>query len=216
MILGPVSWLDCLVYLLLLAPQLILHAGLFPTLSHGLQALPFLRTFINPAASNNFDRFALFLHITRQWPLSFHTYDRVQRMSLTSRAVIKLPLSLVYDRCLLGIVQRGRIPFQPLGWFEDIAIRCIRYAFAQIPPKVGRIFFSKNVSLPLLRFRMLRHGYIRSPIHWNEVKKVRYKSKFRNFILINQFQVGFQGLWIIEDQSREPDIVIYYVHGNIP
>ena len=43
MILGQVSWLDCFVFLIFLAPQLIIHVGFFATLSCGLQALPFLR-----------------------------------------------------------------------------------------------------------------------------------------------------------------------------
>lgn len=43
MILGQVSWLDCLMFLLFLAPQLIYHVGFFRTLDCGLKALPFLR-----------------------------------------------------------------------------------------------------------------------------------------------------------------------------
>jgi len=44
MILGQVSWLDCIVFLIFLAPQLIIQVGFFRTMSCGLQALPFLRT----------------------------------------------------------------------------------------------------------------------------------------------------------------------------
>jgi len=43
MILAQISWLDCLVFLLFLAPQLIFQIGFFRTLSCGLKALPFLR-----------------------------------------------------------------------------------------------------------------------------------------------------------------------------
>jgi hypothetical protein len=43
MILGQVSWLDIFVFLLFLAPQLIIHLGFFPTLFCALKALPFLR-----------------------------------------------------------------------------------------------------------------------------------------------------------------------------
>lgn len=43
MILGPVSYLDCIVFCLFLAPQLILDAGLFETTVVVLEALPFLR-----------------------------------------------------------------------------------------------------------------------------------------------------------------------------
>jgi hypothetical protein len=45
MILGQISWLDCFVFLVFLAPQLIIHVGFFPTLFCGLRALPFLRMF---------------------------------------------------------------------------------------------------------------------------------------------------------------------------
>jgi hypothetical protein len=40
--LGPVSLLDCIVFVIFLAPQLILQAGLFRTVSVALKALPFL------------------------------------------------------------------------------------------------------------------------------------------------------------------------------
>jgi hypothetical protein len=56
--------------------------------------------------------------------------------------------------------------------FQDIVIRFVRYGFANLPAKIGRIFFSKSVSLPFLRYRMLRHGYTSSPIHWQEINWV--------------------------------------------
>lgn len=46
MLLGQVSWLDILVFLLFLAPQLILRVGFLSTLLCGLKALPFLRMFL--------------------------------------------------------------------------------------------------------------------------------------------------------------------------
>jgi len=39
--LGPVSYLDCIVFCLFLAPQLVWKVGLFPTVLCVLQALPF-------------------------------------------------------------------------------------------------------------------------------------------------------------------------------
>lgn len=42
MILGPVSYLDCLVFLIFLTPQLILDVGLFETIKVALSCLPFL------------------------------------------------------------------------------------------------------------------------------------------------------------------------------
>lgn len=47
MILGQISWLDCLVFLLFLAPQLLFHVGFFATLICGLNALPFLRVYFS-------------------------------------------------------------------------------------------------------------------------------------------------------------------------
>lgn len=92
---------------------------------------------------------------------------------LTSFAVVKLPLGVVRDRFIYRIVYRNRVSAgRPASWFEDVVIRCIRYAFAHIPPKLARVFFSKRIALPLLKFRMLRHGYLRSPVHWVEVNKV--------------------------------------------
>jgi acetyl esterase/lipase len=44
---------------------------------------------------------------------------------------------------------------------------------------------------------MVRHGYIRSSVHWHEVKRP-----------------DFTGIWIINDETKEPDIVVYYAHGG--
>ncbi|CZR61619.1 related to hydrolase [Phialocephala subalpina] len=167
MILGQVSWLDCFVFLVFLAPRLIFNVGFFPTLFCGLQALPFLSM---PT---------LFLEL--------YTFPQ---------QIIKLPFTFLYERLLLSPEHQS--PFvQQASWFEDVVIRCVRYAFACIPAEIGRVFFSKYVALPFLRFRMLRHGYFRSPIHWNEAK-----------------QNGFEGIWIIPDPSSKPDVVIYYAHGG--
>ena len=94
-----------------------------------------------------------------------------QSSHLTCISVLKLPLGFIYDHFLISTEHRN--PFvQQASWFEDVVIRCVRYAFAFIPASIGRVFFSKPVSLPFMRFRMLRHGYLRSPIKWREVKKV--------------------------------------------
>lgn len=91
--------------------------------------------------------------------------------SLTWISVLKLPLGFIYDHFIISSGRRN--PFvQQASWFEDVVIRCVRYAFTFIPASIGRVFFSKPVSLPFMRFRMLRHGYLRSPIKWREVKKV--------------------------------------------
>ncbi|TVY83874.1 Monoterpene epsilon-lactone hydrolase [Lachnellula suecica] len=170
MLLGQVSWLDCFVFLVFLAPQLIIHVGFFPTLLCGLRALPFLCKSC-----------------------------RIVYVSIHDESLIKLHFIVLSAAHLADPFQRqNQTPFvQKASWFEDIVIRCVRYAFAYIPANIGRVFFSKPVSLPFLRFRMLRHGYFRSPIHWHEVNGDKFK-----------------GIWIINDKSRKPDIVIYYAHGG--
>lgn len=45
MILGPISYLDCIVFCVFLAPQLLLELGLIETIQIILQVLPFLGTF---------------------------------------------------------------------------------------------------------------------------------------------------------------------------
>jgi len=81
--------------------------------------------------------------------------------------------------------------------FQDIVIRCVRYAFANIPATIGKVFFSKPVALSFFTFRKLRHFLIHTPIHWHEVSTPNLK-----------------GLWIIADASRKPDVAIYYCHGG--
>ncbi|KAF1917413.1 Alpha/Beta hydrolase protein [Ampelomyces quisqualis] len=66
-----------------------------------------------------------------------------------------------------------------------------------MPAFIGRTFFSKAVSLPFLRFRMLRHGFFTSPIRWTEVKRP-----------------NFTGVYIVHDQQMQPDIIVYYCHGG--
>lgn len=152
MILGPVSYLDCVAFCAFLTPQLIIHVGLLETVLVVLQCLPFL--------------------------------------------LLELPFKFIRERYFVGYDKQS--PFvQKASPFEDLVVRCVRYAFANIPPTVGRVFFSKSVVLPFLKFRMLRHGYLRSPIHWHEYKDKRFK-----------------GLWIIKDPMTRPDICIFYSHGG--
>ncbi|KAI0013732.1 alpha/beta-hydrolase [Xylariaceae sp. FL0662B] len=152
MILGPVSYLDCVVFCVFLTPQLLIHVGLFETVVVVLRCLPFL--------------------------------------------LFELPFKFIRERYLAKYKNQSQF-VQKASPFEDFVIRCVRYAFAHIPPKVGRVFFSKPVALPFLKFRMLRHGYLRSPIHWNE-----YTDKH------------FKGIWIIKDPMTTPDVCIFYAHGG--
>ena len=81
--------------------------------------------------------------------------------------------------------------------FQDTVIRCVRYAFARFPPEIGRVFFSRQVALPFLRWRMLRFGYLRSPVGWKDVN------------------LGItKGVHISFDTNKKPDLIIYYCHGG--
>lgn len=86
--------------------------------------------------------------------------------------VFQLPSGFIHERFLLRPDAQPAFVRQASP-FEDIVVRCVRYAFANISPKVGRVFFGKRVALPWLRWRMLRHGYLRSPVHWREYRSVR-------------------------------------------
>ncbi|KIW02379.1 uncharacterized protein PV09_06200 [Verruconis gallopava] len=152
MILDQISYLDCIIFLIFLTPQLILHVGLLKTSFWLVGALP---------------------HIA-----------------------IKIPYQFIHERFFMPFDQRT--PFvQRATPFQDLVIRYVRFAFAHMPSFIGRVFFSKPVSLPFLRWRMLRHGYLRSPIPWREINHQK-----------------FTGVWIVPDESREPDVVVYYCHGG--
>lgn len=133
MILGQVSYLDCLVFLLFLAPQLFIQVGFWNTLACVLRALPFLCMCL-----------LLFFVIL------------CKLLNLMHGTVIELPLSFIYDRHVTR--PEDQTPFVRLSSaFEDVVVRCVRYAFANIPASIGRVFFSKAVALPFMRFRMLRY-----------------------------------------------------------
>ncbi|KAK0645908.1 Alpha/Beta hydrolase protein [Cercophora newfieldiana] len=155
MILGPVSYLDCLVFCILLAPNLLWYVGLTDTLVCVLKALPFL--------------------------------------------LFELPVSFVWERYLCRPEERSLF-VQKATPFEDFVIRCVRYAFANVPPRIGRVFFSETVARPFLQFRLLRRGFLKSPICWAKYEDVREK--------------GFKGVWVTRDPASKPDVVIYYVHGG--
>jgi hypothetical protein len=146
MILGPISFLDCLVFITFLAPQLLWRIGFLETFLTALHALPYICQFSHAIG-------VFFCAI------------------LTSRVVLRLPFEFLHERFFLPKSQQS--PFvQQASVFEDFVIRCVRYAFANVDPKIGRVFFSKEVSLPFLWFRLLRHGYIKSPMFWREYNAV--------------------------------------------
>lgn len=104
--------------------------------------------------------------------------------------VLKLPIGIIWDRvlsppvrgcrqALRWVMERGQRnqrhqqlqppPFsQRVTLFEDVVVRCIQYAFANVPPRIGRVFFAREVALPYLWFRLMRKGYFGSPIYWRE------------------------------------------------
>ena len=115
---------------------------------------------------------------------------------LTQRTVIFLPFQLIRERYFLSKTRQS--PFvQQATLFQDVVIRCVRYAFAKIPATIGKVFFSKGVALPFIKFRQLRHGFLRSPIYWKEIDRT-----------------GLKGIYTIYDETRRPDIVVYYCHGG--
>ena len=110
--------------------------------------------------------------------------------------MLQLPYEFISERFFTPRSRKS--PFvRQASPFQDVVIRCVRYAFARFPAKIGRVFFSKHVALPFFRFRMLRHGYLHSPFQWREV-----------------FLHNVHGLWITLDESQKPDIVIYHCHGG--
>lgn len=89
-----------------------------------------------------------------------------------ARLAVRMPYQLILERYFTKKKQQS--PFvQRATLFQDIVIRCVRYAFADIPAAIGKVFFSKWVALPFMKFRMLRHGIWKSPIYWREVNRVR-------------------------------------------
>jgi hypothetical protein len=146
MILGQVSILDCIVFLVFLAPQLMIHVGIWRTVTWLLGALPTLG--------------------------SWHSIIYLNRpFMFTGVQVLLLPYQFARERYFTPYESRS--PFvQRATVFQDVVIRCVRFAFASMPAFLGRVFFSKAVALPFLRFRMLRHGFVTSPIRWTEIDRV--------------------------------------------
>lgn len=175
MILSNISFADILIFLIFLAPQLLLHIPIESLLLTVLYALPHL----------------LFI----------------------------IPYQLIQERYFTPF--QSRSPFvQRATFFQDVVVRCVRYAFANMPASIGAVFFSKGVALPFMRFRMLRHGYFRSPIHYEEVMidvvenfdEVESDSQRSNHDKLPSQQV--RGVWMTADKERQPDVCVYYLHGG--
>ncbi|KAK5989126.1 Putative steryl acetyl hydrolase mug81-like protein [Cladobotryum mycophilum] len=70
-----------------------------------------------------------------------------------------------------------------------------------MPSEVGRVFFSKEVALPFMKWRMMRHGLKDFPVHWEEQT-------------VGEGNTKANGIWIKHNPEKDPDIVIYYAHGG--
>jgi acetyl esterase/lipase len=70
----------------------------------------------------------------------------------------------------------------------------MRYAFAQLPNNVIKTFFHRDVAL---RFTEYRYRAKPERKDWEEVE-----------------ENGVRGIWIKKHQDREPDFVLYYIHGG--
>lgn len=92
------------------------------------------------------------------------------RVYTDSDSVLRLPFDIVRERYLT--VAKHQLSFiRRTTLFQDLIIRCMRYAFSNIPSRITRVFFTRDIVLPFLKFRMLRHGYfkqLRRPI-WREI-----------------------------------------------
>ncbi|OAK97081.1 alpha/beta-hydrolase [Phaeosphaeriaceae sp. SRC1lsM3a] len=155
MILSQISYLDCIAFLVFLAPQILIQIGPIPVLKWLIPSLPWLVP-----------------------------------------KVFAIPYQFIRERFFAPYENRS--PFVKKATpFQDFVIRFVRFAFANMPAFIGRTFFSKAVSLPFLRFRMLRHGYVTSPIRWTEVQRP-----------------NFRGVYIVHNQQEQPDIIVYYCHGG--
>ena len=168
MILGQISYLDCIVFLISLIPQLLYKVSPIQLLRVALEALPFV--------------------------------------------LFQLPYQYISERYF--IPEPRRSPYvRQATYFQDLVIRIVRYAFANVPASVGRVFFSKNVALPFMRFRMLRHGYWDFPLPIHETQLQDEKSRG-----------SVKGIWVNydpesqhsldSDDTSHPDIVVYYCHGG--
>jgi acetyl esterase/lipase len=129
--------------------------------------------------------------------------------------LFRIPYQLVHERYYTPLASRS--PYvQQCSLFQDVVVRCVRYAFGSMPASVGRVFFSKPVALPFMRWRMFRHGYTSSPIHYEEVLISVDHTTFSNDAsnIDHNTPQQVRGIWMIADPSQPPDVVVYYLHGG--
>lgn len=114
--------------------------------------------------------------------------------------------------------------------FEDMVIRIVRYGFMNFPVKTIRVFLSRQFAYPFLKWRMFRSGYFSFPAQLQEkvLEQVCFSRRFDVdmspkmlyadwcLCFVLQGSTTTTGLWIRHNPDREPDVVIYYVHGMRP
>ncbi|KAK6341199.1 hypothetical protein TWF696_008285 [Orbilia brochopaga] len=113
--------------------------------------------------------------------------------------VIELPLSFIQDHILVPYEKRPDI-VKTATLFQEFVLRLVRYAFANLPSDIGRVFFAKEIALPFYRFRLLRHGLWPSRVPSWAPEEIN-----RN---------GVRGIWVKTIKDCEPDIALYYIHGG--
>ena len=167
MILGQISYFDCVAFLVFLIPQLLLNVPTIDLLKTGFQALPFL--------------------------------------------LLQLPYQYASERYFTPQSQRSPYVRQAT-YFQDLIVRVVRYAFAGIPASIGRVFFSKKVALPFMKFRMWRHGLQEFPV---AIREIQLGSKHGESTV--------KVIWVNHDGTEQgsekasltkPDLVVYYCHGG--
>lgn len=94
---------------------------------------------------------------------------------------VTLPFAIIKER---HWQTQGGLFVQRATFFEDSVIRCVRYAFANVPARIGRVFLSKGVALPFFWFRLLRRGYLGAPVHWHEYQEVRSSCSWEGRMLM--------------------------------
>lgn len=116
-------------------------------------------------------------------------------------------------------------------FFNALVIRCVRYAFANLPAPIGRVFFSKSVAIPFARFRIFRHGYwpypsttvspatsdhnpLNAPSRSAKLAQTAGLAPLDAHFSTKTLSTGVQGLWLIKDPTCAPDVVVYYLHGG--
>lgn len=129
-----------------------------------------------------------------------------------------MPVEFVYKRYLQPRADRSQFALES-DFFEHFIIVVVRHAFKILPPKVSRVLMTKQVAVPLLRWRMLRQSYCQYPSHVQHLTECKVKH-FDNHPpgiltkLLNDKQHKIGGTWIKHDPDETPDLVIYYIHGR--